>query len=65
MLHRDNREIVNTGDHLTTRLNEAACGGPCFGHDQRARNQYCTVVPMRRAEICVGMRGETWWDGGV
>src|ERR1700722_10237812 len=56
MLQRDNREIVNTCDHLTSRVNDAACGGPCFGRDQRARNQYCTLVQMCRAEIRVARR---------
>jgi hypothetical protein len=31
MLHRDSREIVNTGDHLMTRGDETACGSSRFG----------------------------------
>ena len=48
MLHRDSREIVNTGDHLTTVAGETSCSGWDLGCARRAPNQYgttCANVP--------------------
>jgi hypothetical protein len=42
MLHRDSREIVNTGFHLTTFTTETSCSGLDLGQAQRGPNQYCT-----------------------
>ena len=43
MLHRDSREIVNTGDHLTSMTSETSCSGLDLGRVTRAPNQYCTT----------------------
>ena len=43
MLHRESREIVNTGDHLTISRGETSCRGWDLRRVQRAPNQYCTT----------------------
>ena len=43
MLHRESREIVNTGDHLTISTGETSFCGWNLGRVKRAPNQYCTT----------------------
>jgi hypothetical protein len=57
MLQRDNREIVNTCDHLTTQLNEAACGGTVF----RTRSARPKPVLHPCANVPNAFRLLTWW----
>src|ERR1700752_1067891 len=46
--HRDSREIVNTGDHLTTVESQTSCSGWDLGRAQRAPKSVlhlCANVP--------------------
>ena len=56
MLHRDSREIVNTGDHLTTLKGETSCSGWDLGRAHRAPNQYCTTC-ANVPELILGVSG--------
>jgi hypothetical protein len=60
MIHRDNREIVDTCDYLTIGRDETVCKSKHFDRDQRAGNQYCRPWQILRMKADSKQRVALW-----